>query len=147
MVKFRGKRKDNGEVAFGSLVFDAINNPRIAVIDYSGDGLDFHKVIPETVGMFTTLLDKNGKEIYGSIPINGEMSKGGDEIRVYEKVGEEIKGWTNEVCFKQGCFSLVDRDCCEVCKNGFGITMNLDEAFHYGDVEIVAPIYEKGEKK
>lgn len=140
-MKYRGKRIDNGEWVYGCYC----NNTQEHWI-FVPEEDDYTLVIPASVGMFTGLTDKNGKEIYGSVPINGEMSKGGDEIRVYEKVGEEIKDWTNEVCFKRGCFSLVNRDCCEVCKNGFGITMNLDEAFHYGDVEVLSPIYEKGEK-
>lgn len=47
------------------------------------------EVIPETVGMFTGKLDKNGKEIYGSIPINGKMSKGGDIVKLSENVIHE----------------------------------------------------------
>jgi len=40
----------------------------------------FIEVIPESVGMSIVLNDKNGKEIFGSIPIDGKMTKGGDIV-------------------------------------------------------------------
>ena len=42
----------------------------------------FIEIIPETVGMSTGLKDKNGREIFGSIPIDGKRSKGGDIIEL-----------------------------------------------------------------
>lgn len=63
-IKFRGLRTDGKGWVYGSLVFDAIKNPRITTIDSSQDGLIFNHVIPETVGQFTGLTDKNGVEIY-----------------------------------------------------------------------------------
>jgi hypothetical protein len=36
------------------------------------------RIIPESLGMSTNLKDKNGKENFGSIPIDGKMSRGGD---------------------------------------------------------------------
>ena len=42
----------------------------------------FIEVIPETVGQQTGLKDKNKKEIYGSIEIDGKLTKGGDIVRI-----------------------------------------------------------------
>ena len=63
-ILFKAKRADNAEWVEGSLVFDAIGQPRIAQVDKSGKGLVFHKVILETVCQYTGLDDKNGVKIW-----------------------------------------------------------------------------------
>ena len=58
-VKFRGKRY-NGNWIFGSLIdYNDGTIPMIANREYGCE-----HIIPETVGQFTRLRDKNGKEIY-----------------------------------------------------------------------------------
>jgi uncharacterized phage protein (TIGR01671 family) len=61
-ILFRGKRKNNGEWVYGGFTLDAIDCPRITVKD--GEGLLFPEVIPETVGQYTGLTDKNSKKIF-----------------------------------------------------------------------------------
>ena len=63
-ILFRAKRVDNGDWVYGGFTLDAIGQPRITVKDSSGKGLEFIKVIPETVGQFTGLTDKNGTKIF-----------------------------------------------------------------------------------
>ena len=66
VIKFRGQKLSNGDWVYGSLVSSKDIEP--AIYFQSGNGsvktMDYVYVNQETIGQFTSLYDKNGKEIY-----------------------------------------------------------------------------------
>ena len=119
-ILFRGKRVDNGEWVIG----DGIHYPKSQ--NWKGtcwiDGMheranDWVQVVPETVGQYTGLTDKNGTKIFE-----------GDIVKWFSK--------KYTVVYKDGCFIGEKEHFIGVDEYGF---INL-----YGVLEVIGNIHEQG---
>ena len=122
-ILFRGKRIDNGEWVEGNYIFEDFDRVGIHQI---GTIIQCF-VIPETVGQFTGLLDKNDKKIFE-----------GDIVRRFNGRGQEVMRyavkWNNDCCM----FVLM-------CEDTYLGEYDSDFSVFYGeDLEVIGNIYDGG---
>lgn len=135
-ILFRGKRVDNGEWIFGDLIRNLIydgreKEMRIGDIYFEHNG-DIHgtavcKVIPETVGQFTGLTDKNGKKIFEGDIVKGDLGLGyGDNEKHIAYIEYQEDGMS---------FCLV-----EILEEDFGKCAEISD-----DLEVIGNIHDDPE--
>lgn len=128
-ILFRGKRKDNGEWIEGYLVKlgrESFSDPeRYGIckkaIHIGGSGVCYNlkidEVIPETIGQYTDLTDKNGKKIFG-----------GDIVKLD---GTEI----SQIRYCEGVYRLCNGD------GYYGVSVHN----HHSYVEVIGNIHDNHE--
>ncbi len=103
-IKFRGKRSKDDEWVYGGLVYRLPKHPEIIINEYithqNGECEDnfvfYQDIYEDTVGQFTGLHDKNGKEIY----------EGDILMCIGERNDNKGRKYYRKVLFDNGAFGM-----------------------------------------
>ena len=141
-ILFRGKNTDNDKWKYGSLLspneFNEI--PYIVYIDYLNEygeiGEISVSVIPETVGQYTGLVDKNGRKIFE-----------GDIVKTHYANAQK-SDFIEQVVFHNGKFcAYFSNQLCKQWANLYDGTEHLpqDKSVYMDSVEVIGNIHDNPE--
>jgi len=126
-IKFRGKSFKTGKMVYGFLIIE--ESTKCFIHWTENDEMKAENVIPETVGQYTGLPDKNGKDIY-----EGDIVDGGKgEIFYCDKSAMFKVRWHDKIYKNVRC-------CNPSYNNGEKLFMNAAIAW-----EVIGNIYENPE--
>jgi uncharacterized phage protein (TIGR01671 family) len=129
-IKFRAKRVDNGEWVYGYYESNPLTG-KSHIFSFDNECSYVYEVKPETVGQFTGLLDKQGREIY-----EGDIVKiCVPNTAVDEEEMDNFKLITVEIYFENGSFWFQGEGCTD-CNWHF---------YNAGEREVIGNIYENPE--
>lgn len=123
-IKFRGKTQD-GKWVYGDLIHSATDT--IAILELDAPCLELvATVVPDTIGQFTGLHDKNGKEIYE-----------GDVVRFIDYTYTPLDGLKHEgyIAYNKGYFEIVVGDNLRYCLHSIQLWV-------YNHCEVIGNIHD-----
>ena len=133
-IKFRGKCCHSDAWAYGNLVdYGEDELPEIQGFDVFGERRDVWQEITverDTIGQFTCLYDKNGKEIYE-----------GDIIKIPTKHGDDVF-WIGYETSHIGAFCLCEDD---DCNSRFVSIFGRNYDYEPFDCEVIGNIHDNPE--
>lgn len=123
-IKFRGKRVDNGEWVYGDLTRYSERMSYITADLVEGE---VYQVYTSTVGQYTGLKDKNGKEIFEGDIVTANWYDYDEPNHCITGIVEFSQGW--------GAYWIADYETKEFSEiNGCG--------FYAWDIEIISNIHD-----
>ena len=136
-ILFRAKREDNKEWVYGGLItYDLLQKQRCLIISFYVKLVNFkieaeqtsEFVIPETIGQFTGLTDKNGAKIFEGDIVQYQIDM--INLLTHEMY---IDLATSKIEFYNGSFTIYE--------NGYGNTLLSEK---HKDIEVIGNIHERG---
>ena len=128
-ILFRGKRVDNGEWVYG-LPYKAKYGCISSIIN---DDEERFLIFPETVGQYTGLTDKNGKEIYEGDIVCTRFPKECEHAGNICSLGD--------ILFRDGMFGI---EWTQWKNDTFWGLRRIDEDFHK-EIEVIGNIHDNPE--